>query len=372
MISQCHRTWTRSGFAVTAAVLVPVLLVLLAPADADAQQTRRVVISDVPLADQMQIRSQPEWSGEEARRLLREARTADRDGDHRQAAELFEGSAQLRMPSSKLGVVGFEEAGRAYFSAERPMRASRAWEEAANRALIRGDVLSASRNFMRAAGGAHRAGRRVRTSDMAWRAYYLTESPHLSRDQQAELQSHFEFEEITLSAPEAEPLLPPIRVTSVSAAETLRLRRVEDRYLTTLRGNSTADTSSTLSAEERVTMMERIYFAHDQSELSSTAKTILRNKARVFRDNPSMRFTITGYASDGAGTASYNRSLGLRRAEAAREYLISQGTPSTRINIASRGDQDLIVEGPGALADAANRRGEFWVFMAEIPRARDW
>lgn len=371
MMSQCHRTWTRSGFAVTAAVLAPVLLVLIAPTDADAQQTRRVVISDLPLAEQMQIRSQAEWTGEEADRLLQKARTADRDGDYRQAAELFERSAQLRTPSSKRGVDGFEEAGRAYFTAEQPMRASRAWEEAASRALIRGDVVSASRNFMRAAGGAQRAGHPVRTSDMAWRAYYLTESPHLSRDQQAKLREHFDFEEITLRAPEAEPLLPPIRVTSVSAAETMRLRHVEDRYVAALRSAAVDTISSTLSAMERATLAEKIYFAHDESELSETAKTVLRNKARVFRDHPSMRFTITGYAST-SGTESYNRSLGLRRAGAAREYLISQGVPETRINIASRGENELDVLGPGEVAGTANRRGEFWIFMADIPRSEGW
>lgn len=371
MIAQCRRTWTLSRLAVIAAVVAPVLLVLLAPADVDAQQTRRVVLSDLPLAEQMQVRSQANWSGEEADRLLEKARTADRDGDYRQAADLFERSAQLRMPASKRAVLGFEQAGRAYFSADRPGRASRAWEEAANRALIRGDIVSASQNFMRAAGGAQKAGDRVRTSDMAWRAYHLTESPHLSRDQQAKLQEHFDFEEITLSAPEAEPLLPPIRATSVSAAETIRLRHIEERYLATLRGDAPADTSpSGLSAADRATMMERIYFANDRSELSSTAKTVLRKKARVFRAHPAMRFTITGYAS-GSGTASYNRSLGLRRAVTAREYLVSQGVPESRIDVASRGENELDVLGPGEVADAANRRGEFWIFLAEVTTSQD-
>jgi outer membrane protein OmpA-like peptidoglycan-associated protein len=113
---------------------------------------------------------------------------------------------------------------------------------------------------------------------------------------------------------------------------------------------------SGLSEAERATMMEKIHFAHDRSELSATAKSVLRDKVRVFREHPSMQITITGYASAGSGTASYNRKLGLRRAEAAREYLVSQGIPKTRIAIASRGDNDLVVQGPGEVADVANRR----------------
>lgn len=370
MFSRYLQSWTRPGMAAGAAMLALALLILLAPGEADAQQTRRVVITDLPWAEQMQIRSQGEWSGEEADRLLKQARTADRKGKYQRAADRFEQSGQLRRVASKRGVRAFEEAGRAYFSADRPMRASRAWEEAAGRALIRGDVFAASRNFMRAAGAAQKAGRRVRTSDMAWRAYYLTESPHLSRDHRAKLREHFDFEEITISAPDAQPLLPPIRVTSVSAAETMRLRRVEDRYAATLRGAPADTTSSTLSAAERSTMAEKIYFAHDRSDLSATARAVLRNKARVFSDHPSMRITVTGFTSE-SGADAYNRSLGLRRAAAARDYLVSQGIPSRRISIATRGDNDLVVRGPGEIADAANRRGEFWILMVEFPTGQD-
>lgn len=343
-----------------AAAAVALALPLFVPSDAHAQQTRRIVITDLPFAEQMQIRTRAESDDEEADKLLSEARTALESNRFLKAAKRFEASGELRSLGSRRGVTAFEEAGRAYYNADQPLRASRAWEEAANRGLIVGQIFGASRNFMRAAGAAQKAGDRVRTSDMAWRAYHLTESPQLSKEQKATLREH--FKEITIDVPETETLLPPIRITSISAAETMRLTTIEDRYRA-LR-DSTAD-STTVSAADRLTMMDIIHFRHDRSGLNATTRAILRNKVPIFRAHPSMIITITGFTSE-PGTGTYNRSLGLRRARAARDFLVSQGIPEHRIDIATRGSHDFVVEGPGAVADAANRRGEFWFFVAEI------
>jgi outer membrane protein OmpA-like peptidoglycan-associated protein len=353
-------TLVRSSLAAAA---VAMILPLVVPTDAHAQQTRRIVVTDLPFAEQMEIRTRAESDDTEAGRLLNDARAALESNRFLRAANRFEASGQLRSPGSRRGVTAFEEAGRAYYNADRPRRASRAWEEAANRGLIVGQIFDASRNFMRAAGAAQRAGDRVRTSDMAWRAYHLTESPQLSKEQKETLRSH--FEQITIEVPEKETLLPPIRITPISAAETMRPRQIEERYRA-LRESRADSTSSTVSAADRFTMMDVIHFRHDQSELSATARAILCDKVSIFRAHPSMTITITGFAS-APGTSSRNRSLGLRRARAARDYLVARGIPEHRIDIATRGDNDLVVNGPGDVADAANRRGEFWFLVTEIP-----
>lgn len=380
----------RPALAAGAAALA---LTFLVPADADAQQTRRVVITDLPMAEQTEIRSEAVRSGAEADELLEQARTADGNAEYRKAADRFERSGQLRVPGSEQGVEAFREAGRAYHSADRLKRASRAWEEAANRGLVRGDVFGASQDFMRAALASQKAGDRVRTSDMAWRAFYLTESPQLTDAQRAELR---EFVTATSDSaagagaeaaaePEAQTPRPEVRVTSISAEETRRLREVETRYRALRdsladapRASRSAgarspgnDAPTTPSAAESVTMMEKIHFAHDRSDLSATAKSVLRDKVQVFRAHPSMQITVTGYTSD-SGTTAYNRELGLRRAEAARDYLVSRGVDGTRIRIATGGDGELMVDGPGEVDDAAaSRRGEFRVLMTEIPRTQD-
>ena len=66
---------------------------------------------------------------------------------------------------------------------------------------------------------------------------------------------------------------------------------------------------------------------------------------------------ISGFASR-PGTEAYNMALGLRRAEAARAHLVSRGVDPIRIKIATRGEAQLFIEGPGETADAANRRGQ--------------
>lgn len=151
---------------------------------------------------------------------------------------------------------------------------------------------------------------------------------------------------------------------SVSAAETRRLRAAEARLLA-LR-DSLARLPDRTSAEGLETMQERIHFAHDRSDLDGAARAILRDKVSVFRANPTMRIVIVGHASQ-RGTTSYNMALGLRRAEAAKAYLISQGIEATRVQIATQGEGELLIEGPGEAADAANRRGEFRLQLSEAP-----
>jgi peptidoglycan-associated lipoprotein len=149
----------------------------------------------------------------------------------------------------------------------------------------------------------------------------------------------------------------PQRPDSVSAAETARLRAIEAEHRAMLA--AAAQTPS-----DAVTMAEVIHFAHDSSELSSTARAILDSKVRIFRSDPEMRILITGYASQ-PGTEAYNMALGLRRAEATKAYLVSQGVAASRVQVATRGENNLVIDGPGERADAANRRGEFRLLVAD-------
>jgi outer membrane protein OmpA-like peptidoglycan-associated protein len=158
----------------------------------------------------------------------------------------------------------------------------------------------------------------------------------------------------------------PQRPDSVSAYETRRLRTASADY-TALRdslaraGNRYVPPSSAASL---ATMQQMIYFRNDRSDLSDSAKSILSDKVTVFRANPAMRIVIVGFASQ-PGTDAYNMALGLRRAEAAKAHLVSLGIDPIRIEIATRGEGQLVVEGPGEAADAANRRGQFRLLIAD-------
>ena len=158
----------------------------------------------------------------------------------------------------------------------------------------------------------------------------------------------------------------PYRADSVSAAETRRLRNTAADY-TRLRDSLWANRSKPVeasSAAALATMQAMIHFENDRSELSDTAKSILNDKVAVFRANPAMRIVIVGFASQ-PGTSDYNLALGTRRAEAAKAYLVAQGVDPIRIEIATRGEGGLLVEGPGEVADAQNRRGQFRLLIAD-------
>ncbi|MEY8800792.1 peptidoglycan-associated lipoprotein Pal [Leisingera sp. XS_AS12] len=88
----------------------------------------------------------------------------------------------------------------------------------------------------------------------------------------------------------------------------------------------------------RETIGDRVLFANDQSSLSPAAQATLQGQARWLTQNPDYVVTIEGHA-DEKGTREYNLALGARRANAAREYLISQGIAGSRIKVVSYGKE---------------------------------
>lgn len=122
--------------------------------------------------------------------------------------------------------------------------------------------------------------------------------------------------------------------------------------------NSSPKPAVASSASALATMTALIYFENDQSTLSDSAKATLEEKVAIFRANPEMRIEILGYASE-PGTVDYNFALGGLRAAAANAYLVGRGIKQDRIEIVTRGKGQLVVEGPGEVAAAQNRRDEF-------------
>lgn len=83
---------------------------------------------------------------------------------------------------------------------------------------------------------------------------------------------------------------------------------------------------------------DRVLFAVDQHTLSPAAQATLQGQARWLSQNADYAVTIEGHA-DEQGTREYNLGLGAKRANAAREYLISQGIASSRIKVVSYGKE---------------------------------
>lgn len=83
---------------------------------------------------------------------------------------------------------------------------------------------------------------------------------------------------------------------------------------------------------------DRVFFTTDQSSLSGTARATLRNQAAWLSQNPNVRLTIEGHA-DERGTRDYNLALGARRANAVRDFLMSEGVSGSRLQTISYGKE---------------------------------
>jgi peptidoglycan-associated lipoprotein len=111
-----------------------------------------------------------------------------------------------------------------------------------------------------------------------------------------------------------------------------------------------------LSAQERLVQEvgDRVFFEFDRYTLRPDGEATLRRQAEFLRANPGLSITIAGHC-DERGTREYNLALGERRANAAKNYLISLGVDPGRINTVSYGKERPIVLGHNESAWAQNR-----------------
>lgn len=100
---------------------------------------------------------------------------------------------------------------------------------------------------------------------------------------------------------------------------------------------------------------DRVFFAYDSSVVDSEGQAVLQNQAEWLKDNSGVNITLEGHA-DERGTREYNIALGERRAEAAKNYLVSQGIPASRISTISYGKERPAVVGNDESSWSQNRR----------------
>jgi peptidoglycan-associated lipoprotein len=101
---------------------------------------------------------------------------------------------------------------------------------------------------------------------------------------------------------------------------------------------------------------DRVLFAFDSSALSAESRTTIERWAAWLKTYPANRVVVEGH-TDERGTREYNLALGERRADAARDYLVSLGVDTNRVMIVSFGKERPAVPGSNDRAWAQNRRG---------------
>ena len=98
-----------------------------------------------------------------------------------------------------------------------------------------------------------------------------------------------------------------------------------------------------------------VYFEFDKSSLTSRSLQILKSVVEALSENPSVTVTLAGHA-DERGTREYNLALGERRANAAKDYLMTYGVSSDRIKVLSYGKERPVDSGSNPLSWSKNRR----------------
>jgi peptidoglycan-associated lipoprotein len=100
---------------------------------------------------------------------------------------------------------------------------------------------------------------------------------------------------------------------------------------------------------------DRVFFATNKSSLTTASRETLRKQATYLRKNKKLNVTIEGHA-DERGTREFNLALGERRANAAKDYLMTYGISGKRISIISYGKERPVNTGSNGLAWSQNRR----------------
>jgi peptidoglycan-associated lipoprotein len=100
---------------------------------------------------------------------------------------------------------------------------------------------------------------------------------------------------------------------------------------------------------------DRVFFATNKSSLTTASRATLRKQATYLRKNKKLNVTIEGHA-DERGTREYNLALGERRANAAKDYLMTYGISGKRISVISYGKEKPINPASTPLAWSQNRR----------------
>ena len=100
---------------------------------------------------------------------------------------------------------------------------------------------------------------------------------------------------------------------------------------------------------------DRVFFATNESILTTRSRDTLRKQAGWLRENSDVTVVLEGHA-DERGTREYNLALGERRANAAKDYLMTYGISGSRLSVISYGKERPVNSGSDPLAWSQNRR----------------
>jgi peptidoglycan-associated lipoprotein len=111
-------------------------------------------------------------------------------------------------------------------------------------------------------------------------------------------------------------------------------------------------------------ILKPVFFAYDSDELDEAARKTLEANAQILKEYKTWVLTVEGHC-DERGTPEYNLSLGDRRAQAAKNYLLTLGVNADRLKTVSYGKEFPFNPGHDEASWTQNRRAQFMVTTAK-------
>lgn len=110
--------------------------------------------------------------------------------------------------------------------------------------------------------------------------------------------------------------------------------------------------------------VQKGFFASSSAtgDMSGVGDEYLEKLKLVLDNNPSARVELTGHA-DITGPESFNRTLGLQRAEFVKSFLVNAGINAEQIVTSSKGSSEPAASNSTPEGRAANRRTEIKVII---------
>jgi len=144
-------------------------------------------------------------------------------------------------------------------------------------------------------------------------------------------------------------------------------RQMEDkkRQMEAATAGTGTEVTQTGDNQLKLSIPNDISFASGKSDIQARLKPILDQFAQGVNQQGSMEVKIVGH-TDSTGSDAINNPLSMRRAESARDYLVSRGVAASRISTAGRGSREPIADNATEAGRARNRRID--IYLAERGR----